>query len=51
MEALSLLLALCEGNHRSPMASPHKGAPQQAAEQTVQIPVIWDAMALIVTSL
>ena len=49
------------GIHRSPVDSPHKGQrrgalmlslmPEQTAEQTVQMLAIWDAMALIVTSL
>ena len=57
-----MLLALCEGIHRSPVDSPHKGlwrgalmflwsAPEQAAMQTIEMPVIWDAIALIMMSL
>ena len=50
------------GIHRSPVDSPRKSqnrgaliflwcAPEQAAEQTVEMLVIWDAMALAMTSL
>ena len=57
----SVLLAICEGNHRSPVDSPHKGqwrgalmfflsAPEQTAEQIIEAPVIWDAITLIMTS-
>ena len=56
------LLALCEGIHRSPGDSPHKGQWRvaliislrrtgQMVEQIFKMAVIWDAMALIVTSL
>ena len=62
METFSALLAPCEGIHRSPMDSPHKGqwrgtlvsflsAPEQTVEQTIETPMIWDAIALIITSL
>ena len=51
------------GIHRSPVNSPHKGqwrgalmfflwsASEQTVEQTIETPVIWDAIALIMTSL
>ena len=62
METFSALLALCEGNYRSPVDSLIKASdadlccflwcsPEQTTEQTFQMPVIWDAMPLIVTSL
>ena len=62
METFSALLVLCEGIHRSPVNSPHKGqrrgvwcllwsAPEQTVEQSIETPVIWDAIALIMTSL
>ena len=49
------------GNHRSPVNSPHKvqwrgafmlflSAPEPKIEQTIEKPVIWDAIALIMTS-
>ena len=48
------------GINRSPVDSPHKGqwrraltfswcAPEQTVELTIEMPVIWDAMAFIVT--
>ena len=49
--------------HRWPVESPHKGqwrkalmflflsAPEQTVEQTLRMPVIWDAIALIMTPL
>ena len=60
METFSALLALCEGNHRSQVDSPTKAseaelwcflwsAPEQTAEQTIVMPVIWDAIVLIMT--
>ena len=50
------------GIHRWPVDSPHKGqrrgaliffwcAPEQTVEQTLETPVIWDAIALVMTSL
>ena len=51
------------GIHRSPMDSPHRdqwrralmssliSAPEQTVEQAIETPVIWDAIALIMTSL
>ena len=50
------------GIHRPPVDSPHKGqwrgvwcflwsAPEQTVEQNIETPVIWDAIALIMTSL
>ena len=60
MEIFSALLALCEGS--PPVVSLTKASdaelwcflwcvPELTAEQTVEMLVIWDAMALIVTSL
>ena len=63
MEIFSFLLAPLRGEstgHRwIPLAKASDAdlwcflwrAPEQTAEQTVQMPVIWDAMALNVTSL
>ena len=62
MRTFSALLALCEGNHRSPVDSLTKAsdaelwcflwsAPEQTVEQTIVTPMIWDAIALIMTSL
>ena len=62
IETFSALLALCEGNHRWPVASRHKSqlrgalvgflcAREQTVEQTVDMPVIGDPMVRIVTSL
>ena len=62
METFSALLAFCAGNHRSPVISPHKGQwhrvwcflwsePEPTVEQTMETPVIWDAIALILMSL
>ena len=60
METFSALLALCEGN---PLVdSPHKGSdaelwcflwsvPEQTVEKTIERPVIWNAIALIRTSI
>ena len=50
------------GIHRPPMDSPHKGwwlgvwcflwsAPEQTVEQKIETPVIWDTIAVIMTSL
>ena len=75
METFSALLALCEGIHRSPVDSPHKGQWQPVAggfpsqrpvtrnfniffdlclnrrlSKQSRRPVIWDAIALIMTS-
>ena len=58
----SALLALCGGIHRSRVDSPHKGqwrwplicsliTPEQTVEQTIETSVIWDAIAVIMTSL
>ena len=55
METFSALLALCEGIHRSLVDSPRKGqwrgalVPGQTVVQTIKKPVIWDAIALIMT--
>ena len=62
METFSALLALVRGIHRSPVNSPHKGqwrgalmflwsAPGQTVEKTIETPLIWDVMALIMASL
>ena len=65
METFSALLALCEGKPRVTGGSLHKGqwrwalmfvcsflsAPEETVEQTMETPVIWDAIALIITSL
>ena len=57
METFSALLALCEGNHRSPVTG---GFPSQRPvaqsfgiffEQAIDTPVIWDPIASIMTSL
>ena len=58
----SALLALCAGN--SPVTGEFRSqrpvtrsfdvflsAPEQTFEQTIEAPVIWDAIALIMTSL
>ena len=60
METFSALLTLCEGE--PPVDSLTKAnnaelrcfllsAPEQTAEQTIETPVIWNAIALIMTSL
>ena len=56
METLYALLELCEGNHWLPVDSPTKGPTirwwflpclhEQAVEQRVELPVIWDATTL-----
>ena len=62
MEIFSALLALCEGIHQSPVDSPQKAShaerwrfarsvPEQTLEQAIGTPVIWEAIALIVTPL
>ena len=62
MEIFSALLALCEGNSSVTGDSPSQrqtmtrsfdfsSAPEQTAEQTIETQVIWDALALIMTSL
>ena len=66
METFSALVALCEGNSLV-TSDGHQwisltkasdvercflwSAPEQTAEQTIETPVIWDAIALIMTSL
>ena len=57
-ETFSALLALCEGN---PPVTPTKAndaescflwsAPEQTVKQTIETPVIWDSIVLIITSL
>ena len=53
METFSALLAICEGIHRSPLDYRDEGflwsASQQTFEQTLETPVIWGAIALIMT--
>ena len=62
MKAYYALLALCEGNPQVTSGFPSRASdtelwcflwcePEQTVEQTVEILVIWDAMALIVTPL
>ena len=62
MDTFYALLALCEGNPPVTGGFPSRrpvrwnfddflSAPEQTAEQTIKIPVIRAAMALIVTSL
>ena len=62
MEPFSALLALCEGNSTVTGEFPSQRpvtrrfdvsmiAPEQTIEQTMETPVIWDAIALIMTSL
>ena len=63
MENFSELLALCEGNPLVIIGLPPKGkwhgalifvlwsAPEQTADQTIEMPVIWDTIAPIMTSL
>ena len=64
MKKKSVLLALCEGNlpvtGGFPLQSPvTRGVlwyilwyvPEQTAEQKIKTPVIWDAIALIMTSM
>ena len=56
-ETFSALLALCEGNPPSSVYFGDAGlscflwcSPEQTFEQTVEMPVIWEAIALIVMS-
>ena len=62
MEAYSALLALCGWNSPVTGEFPHKAndaepgsflcsPPEQTVAQAIDTPVIWDAMALIMTSL
>ena len=63
METFSTLLALCEGNPAVTSGFPSQmpvtrsfdvffySAPGQTVEQTIETPVIWDAIARIMTSL
>ena len=55
-------MSFVRGIHRLPMESPHYGndtvlgcflwsAPEQTVEQTLETPVIWDVITLIMTSL
>ena len=61
METFSALLALCEGNPPVTGGFPSQrpvtelwcfswSAPEQTVEQTVKMPVIWDAIMLIMTA-
>ena len=55
METFSALLSLCVGN--SPVTGDAElwyfiwSAPEQTVEKAIETPVIWDAIALIMTSL
>ena len=59
METFSVLLALCEGNPLVTSEFPSQRPVtlsfnvffdlQQTFEQTIEMPVIWDAIALIIT--
>ena len=56
METFSALLALCEGNLLTKASDEELccfvwSAPEQTAEQTIVMPVIWDATPLIMMSL
>ena len=61
MKPFSALLSLCEGNSQATGEFPSQrpvtqrfdflSAPEQTAEQTIGRPVIWDAIAFIMTSL
>ena len=57
METFYMLLALCEGNPLVTKASDAElwcflwSVPEQTVEQTIETPVIWDAIALFRTSL
>ena len=61
MKTFSALLALCAGNSlvtgeflsQRPVTRSFEiffDAPEQTAEESIETPVIWDAMALIMTS-
>ena len=57
METFSALLARCEGNPPVPSQRPVMwgcflwSAPEQTTEQTIDAPLIWDTITLIMTSL
>ena len=60
METFSALMALCVGNSPVTDEFPSEAsdaeiwflsAPEQTAEQTIDTPVIWGAIAIIMTSL
>ena len=52
MQTFSASLARCDGNHRSPVTPRFfLSAPEKMIEQTIENPVICDALALIMTSL
>ena len=61
VETFSALLALCEGNPQITDGFPFQSqvmrsfdflsGPEQTVEQTVETPVIWDPIALIMASL
>ena len=59
MEIFSALLVLCEGNppvtgglpSQRPVRRSFDVFFEQTAEQTIEKPVIWDAIAVIMTSL
>ena len=50
METFSALLALCKGRRRGALMF-FLSAPEQTVQQTIDKLVIWDAIALIMTSL
>ena len=62
METFSALLAFCAGISPATGDYPHKAndaeiwcflwsAPEQTVKKTIEMPVIWDAITLIMTSL
>ena len=59
METFSALLVLCEGNSpvtgefpsQKPVTRSFDLRLKKTVEQTIEAPVIWNAMALIMTSL
>ena len=53
METFPVYWPFVRGIHRSHVDSPHKGQwrrAEQTVEQTIETPVIWDALALVMTS-
>ena len=55
METFPILLALCEGHHQSLSDTGLWyflwSVPEQMVEQTIKMPVVWDTITLIITSL
>ena len=58
METIAALLALCVGNSCDLSKTSEvelwcflSSVPEQTAEQIIETPVIWDAIALIMTSM